>query len=181
MIALNKTENTIEVKSPYNADFVADLKGSVSGAKWNGSAWVVPAAAEEAILNLLEEHFKYHQGEGFVTVKVTAKNEIDGRKEPVYFNGYPVAYARGRDSGAKVSAGVVKISGVITSSGSVKNWCTTVEEGAQFRLEVAESAAKSNDDWDVELLEKRTNKSDLIAERDRLLARLNEINKLLED
>lgn len=179
MIQVKKTESGIEVITPYNAEFVSDLKRSISGAKWNGSAWIVPAEAEGAIMDMLNNYYGYDPAEKFVTVHITAKKELYGPRGNVYFEGFPIARATGRDSGARVCDGVIKISGNINSGGSVKNWETVVREGATFQLSVPEKIAHENDEWAVEKIETAINKTDLIAERDRLMARIAEIDTML--
>jgi len=181
MIQVKKTDSGIEVVTPYNSNFVSDLKKSISGAKWNGSAWIVPVQAEAAIMNMLKEFYGYDPAEKFVTVKITAKKELRGPRENVYFKGFPIAHARGRDSGAKVSDGVIKLSGTITSGGSVKNWDTVVREGASFQVSIPVSQAIETDEWAVEKIETVIDKADLIAERERLMARIAEINRMMEE
>ena len=145
-----KTNGKIFIDAPFNREFIKDLKGSINGARWDGESWSVPEEAEETVNALLKEYFGYDPSEKMVTIVITAKENLTGNADSVYFNGYPVAYARGRDSGAKVSEGVCKISGTINSSGSVKNWKTIIHEGAQFKLNVPEAIAIENDDWHVE-------------------------------
>jgi hypothetical protein len=161
-----KTKNSgkIEIRTPYNKEFVSDLKESVSGAKWNGECWTVPEDAETAIDSLLEKHYGYTPNAKKVKIIITAKRDIEEKRDSVYFNGHPIARATGRDSGAKTVNGTIKLDGVITSTGSVKNWYTTVREGSKFQIEVFESIAISDDDWHVEIVQTEKSKEQKIIE-----------------
>lgn len=51
----------------------------------------------------------------------------DGWQGPVEVAGRTIARAWGRDSGAKLGDGVVKLQGRVGSGGSMKNWETVVD------------------------------------------------------
>jgi hypothetical protein len=163
-----KTTNNgqIEIRTPYNREFISDLKESVSGAKWNGEYWTVPEDAESTIDTLLKQHYGYTPDAKKVKIIITAKRDIKEHRDSVYFNGHPIARATGRDSGAKTVNGTIKLNGTITSTGSVKNWYTTIKEGAKFQIEVFERIAISDNDWSVEIIQTEKSKEQIKIEND---------------
>jgi len=182
MITLKEENGKIEIISPYNANFVSDLKKSISGAKWSGSFWIVSSEAKQVVLDLLKEHYGYTPDTQYLTVKIKAKKYLSQLQSSISFAGIPIARATGRDSGARVCDGVFKISGEITSSGSVKNWHTSIEEGSEFQLKVPENAAVSTEDWDCEILKEQKIDIDIEAlkmEKEKLLKRLAFIENIL--
>lgn len=154
-IIIETSGTEISVKAPFNAGFVKDIKESISGARWNSTdkRWYVTIDAMPAILSLLDTHYRFNPELPFVKVHVTAKTTLYGDRTAVYFHGFPVAYAWSRDSGAKVSDGVIKIAGSIKSGGSLKNWDTIIVTGSEFHMYVTKGAAYSDDSWDVKTLD----------------------------
>jgi len=182
MITLKEENGKIGITSPYNTKFVSDLKKSISGAKWNGSLWVVPSEAKQVVLDLLKEHYGYSSDAKYVTVKIKAKKYLSQLQSSISFAGVPIARATGRDSGARVCDDVFKISGEITSSGSVKNWHTSIEEGSEFQLKVPENIAISTEDWDCEILQElKIDIEALKIEKEKLLKRLAFIENILKE
>ena len=182
MISLKEENGKIGITSPYNANFVSDLKESISGAKWNGSMWVVSSKAKQVVLNLLQKHYGYTPEVKYVTVNIKAKKYLSQLHSSISFAGVPIARATGRDSGARVCDGVFKIFGEITSGGSVKNWHTNILEGSEFQLKVPESMAVSDDDWECVIVkEHKIDIEELKIEKEKLLKRLSEIENILKE
>lgn len=157
MIKLQEVNDKILVTTPYNGEFISDLKQSISGIKWNGSEWEIFKNAEDVLLNLLKKHYGYIPNSSVITVKITSLRTIEKRRDSVYFRGYPIVRATGRDSGAKVVNGTNLLDGKITSTGSVKNWYTTVKKDSTFKIEIPKSVIESEfddeDDWKIEIIE----------------------------
>ena len=183
-IKIVETDEAIKVYTPYNKDFVTDLKSNISGCEWDSveKCWNIPIMAKEALLNQLNTHYGYVPGSRNVIVKITANQDLAGYTESIYFMGIPIARATGWDSGARVCDGITKISGGISSGGSVKNWKTRIDQGSVFQLEISESALVDIDvdDWSIERIETKINKNDLLAEKAKLEKRIAEIEEQLK-
>ncbi len=148
MIKLEEINGTIKVFSPYNSDFIRDLKSLTKHSKWDGESWNVEKKYEETIENLLFQYFKYKKNNELINIKIEALENLYGEKDGIYFKGYPIAYASGRDSGAKISEAIM-LSGVIDSCGSVKNWQTYIKKGSEFKLlNVPSYLAEYDENWD---------------------------------
>lgn len=176
-----------KVITPYNAEFVAKVKG-IGGRKWNAAerCWEVPESEIETVrvymMDIFGETDLPTEGEK-VTVKVTFNSDESKRRESITLFGKTLARAWGRDSGAKVGEDVTLISGKVTSGGSVKNWYTEVEEGTVLKVRNVPRAALEQDtdlDVTVEVMETAgIDRAALMDEKEKLLARLAEIENLL--
>ena len=168
-IEIKQTDESLNAYTPYNKDFVTDLKSNISGCKWDSDekCWSIPIMAKEALLNLLNTHYGYVPGSKNVIVKITANRQLKGYTESIYFMGIPIARATGRDSGAQVCDGITKISGDMSSGGSVNNWETRIGQGSVFQLEISESSIIDVDAeyWSIERIETKMSKNDLLAEK----------------
>lgn len=102
-------------------------------------------------------------------------------RAPLTLHGRPLARAFGRDTGANLADGVVVLEGGFTSGGSVKNW-TTVSKGGtvvlvrDFPRDAAKELVLTDDRFSIE---PEVDLTDLREERDRLVARLAEIDSIL--
>ena len=152
----------------YNYDLVDECKNL--GGKWDSEekCWIFSDIVEDKVEELDELY-----NSKLIPIEIIA-NSYDYDNEPdnisehtshVYFLGYPIAKAYGRDSGAVLGDNVSCIQGKIWSGGSMKNWRTYIEAGAVFRLKVPEKLLDIylHDDgtvgeWLVKKLEKK-NKS----------------------
>lgn len=176
-----------KVITPYNAEFVAKVKG-IGGRKWNAAerCWEVPESEIDTVRGYMMDIFGETdlptEGEK-VTVKVTFNSDESKRRESITLFGKTLARAWGRDSGAKVGEDVTLISGKVTSGGSVKNWYTEVEEGTVLKVRNVPRAALEQDtdlDVTVEVMETAgIDRAALMAEKEKILARLAEIENLL--
>lgn len=184
MIKLTETsDGFLTVQSPYNVDFVYDLKQSISAKRFDreSRSWIVPSDARDVIESLLTTHYGWQpDNSDLVTVHLVATEEISALHDSVRCAGYPIARATGRDSDARVCEGVTLLSGVIISGGSVKNWRTIVRAGASFRVKLHESSvSKIEKCWKYEIIEEKSDREKLEEERARLVARIDEIDRLL--
>ena len=204
-ISITELDGNIFIASPYNPDFVSRIK--VAGAKWDasGKTWVMDTRAIETAREILRDVYgEDDRGGERVTVRVTVgEDALEKLQCPVVILGRTVASAQGRDSGARIGEGVSFIRDAPSSGGSVKNWRTIVPAGSVFDLyDVPLAAAQAALDAQKEepLRHKYSSYGDgviysieaiapaapatldrdaLTAERERLAARIAEIDKLL--
>ena len=184
MITVETRNDKLFIFTPFNRDFVTDIKASVNGARWNPAekAWTVPVEAEETIYRLLAEHYGYKKDSKGISVIATALKDLIGQQDSVRFSGIPVARATGRDSGARVCEDVIHVSGKFGSGGSVKNWVTEIEEGASFKLmNIPESVLESVDPerWSFTIVEEESAKEKLMKRKESLLEELALIEEQL--
>lgn len=185
-----KTENGMaKIFTPYNAEFVAKVK-QVGGRKWNAAerCWEVPESEVDTVRGYMMDIFGETdlptEGEK-VTVKVTFNSEESKRCGSITLFGKTLARAWGRDTGARVGDDVTLISGVVTSGGSMKNWTTEIREGTVLKVRNVPRAALEQDsdlDVTVEVMETAgIDRAALMEEKEKLLARLAEIENLLAE
>lgn len=173
------------IHSPYNGSFVSKIK--LLGAKWfaDGRCWVIDESALEDARAVMRE--VYGQDDRPVTECVDVilhfDEDIKGYRSGVEVLGRTIATAFGRDSGAKVGEGVMFLQGQPKSGGSVKNWDTIVPAGCVVKLPKIPKALTETptlpDGVRMEVAENKSSKYELAEEREKLLARLAEIDQLL--
>ena len=125
----------------YNSWLVAQCRKL--GGKWDADqkAWIFSSIVGDKV-----DELDVRWNEKITTVEITAKKDLTAGKDSVEFCGYPIARATGRDSGAHLTDGVSLIQGMITSSGSMKNWNTFVKAGTVFRLKITDVYAFADAD-----------------------------------
>lgn len=177
----------IKVYSPYNPEFVRRIK-HMKG-KWRDGCWEVRADLIEEVRALMVEIYgRDDRPTKMVNIKVTAKEALTSDYcSGIEMFGRSICRAYGRDSGAKISDGIVFLKGDCTSDGSMKNWYTKIFEGSVFivydvpvlALEFENPYAN---DIKIEVMEKKEsiNKADLMKEKEQLLKRIAEIDELLQ-
>lgn len=193
---VKRTAHQIQVESPYNPDLPASARRL--GGKWDGTKkiWFFDLRDEARVEELYRSIYGEWPVEGAtgpaetVTLKVTIGSRWwEVKHGGIFLCGRQVARATGRDSGATLGGGVVVLSGKgFESGGSVKNWSTCGAPGTVFeirdipRILAEEEIAKPHEDGDmVEIVgETVVNREALEAEKEALLKRLAEIDKLLE-
>ena len=185
----NIENGKIRIDTPYNPEFVAKVK--TAGARWNPTvkAWEADERSAETVREIMRE--VYGQDDlpvELVDVVVTLTGSIWSDRAPVTLFGRTIATAWGRDSGARVGDKVSFSKGGADSGGSAKNWLTIVKEGSVFTIyDVARSAVESKIGWQddsygtYEIREKADPKKALKEEKEALLKRLAEIEKLLAE
>lgn len=186
-IKITRTESTISVSTPYSPELPQRAK-QLSG-RWDREAavWVFPIQAEPQVKALYMDVYGMWDSVESDTVTVVCRNdnEYSVTCDSIVLHGRVVARATGRDSGAKTADGIVLLSGKFRSGGSVKNWRTVCDEGTTFKiLNVPRAKADqmvSGDSWCKCSIEEPTtvDRAALMAERERLLARIAEIDLLL--
>lgn len=175
---------SLYVYCPYSAQFVKQLKATISGATWSreNGFWIIKKEYEEAVKNLLNKIFGFQIGASAKDITIKAKKDIYASRGSVYFNSIPIVRAFNRDSGAKVCENVCMLDGEIGSGGSRNNWETFIEEGSIFKVfNVPEGLIKESLNWEI-VQEKNENneKENLLAEKKKLLEQIEQIDNALK-
>lgn len=177
--------NKAVLYTPYNTDFVKKIK--LAGAKWDDGrkAWVIDDDKLDIAKNIMREVYGRDDQEpaDMVRVKVTFTEEWSRWHGPVEVLGHAVASAFGRDTGARVGDDVSFIAGAPKSGGSRANWTTIVPAGSVVILGSVPRClldAGLPRGVTVEVMEPAASADDLRAERERLLARVTNIEASLE-
>lgn len=146
----------------YNSDLVEQCKSL--GGKWDSEekCWVF----SDIVADKVEELDDLYNSE-LISIEITNVCNWNGKPDtigehtgPVYFLGYMLARARGRDSGAELGDNISLIRGGVRSGGSMKNWYTIIEEESVLRLKVPKKLLDIHmtengilwDEWKVETL-----------------------------
>lgn len=186
-IKINTIDDRAYLETPYNANFVAAVK-QIGGARWDRDrrAWSIPAEAIDQAREIMRRVYGEDDrpsAEPNVSVKLIFSDEVSKWHGPVTILGKTIASAWGRDSGARVGGDVVFVEGRPKSGGSVKNWYSVVPEGCVVVLHNVPQAAMQMElpeGVTAEVMQPATiDRAALEAERERLLARLAEIDQLL--
>lgn len=187
MLQIKTNNNTIEIYTPFNRDFTDELKNAIGGHKWDSSkkCWTAPLSSVDEVRELMVKHF----GESDISsvekvdVKICVNNSLVSNTLSVAIFGKTIAKAYGRDTVAPLPAGVSYLSGSYGSGGSAKHPHVVVNKGSVIMLhDVPMSAIKNCPSEITYEIVKRQSKIDALkAEKVKLLARLDEINKELAE
>lgn len=163
--------------TPYNPEYVTAVRQA--GARWDSTeqAWSVDSRGQEVLRRIVLEHFGTDGSEAatLVSIRYRFPETVQLPCGPIVRFGRPVVSATGRDSGARVGAGVLLESGRIGSGGSLANWLTIAHEGATLIIhDVPRHLADA--DPNAQLIESIIPRADLVAERERLTRRIVEID-----
>ena len=180
-----KIENgKIYVQSDYNRDYIARAKG-LQG-KWNSPYWVFPEENIDELRELLID--VYGECGGLAEkapVTVTVDLDLDEYKygAEVSIGGFAAVKRRYRDSDVIYADNVMLLKGGFPSSGgSAKNPRVSPDSGTVIRVKnLPVKLYEKIKDMDGVTLVKAPDNAALIEERDRLLARLAELNTLIGD
>jgi hypothetical protein len=169
MISIIRKDDLLYVDTPYNAEFVVDMKRHIPRElrKWNSDAkvWMISVRAESTLLSILREIFGYSPGEVPTRVEIVANNvRCDDTK--LYVAGKLLCSCSSRDSGAWVGPGVLLKTGNIDSGGSRNHPCVLVSDGAVFELDLFEDAISMiGSEWGVFRIQENADVSVLKEER----------------
>lgn len=192
-VEVTKTETQISVSSPYTPDLPA--RARALGGKWDpaAKAWRFDARLEADVAALYREVYGEWPGEAadYVTLRVTALNDVQEERGGIFVANRCLARARGRDTGAFLGDGVILRGGRFRSGGSRNYWATIMPRGTTVEvMDVPRPAAEEaldeydgSEDLALEILEAAAPAIDRAAleeEKARLLARIAEIDALLE-
>jgi hypothetical protein len=196
-IKINALQNDkIAIYTPYNPEFVAALKKRIGGCRWNadGKCWTAPASAVENVREIMRDVYgaddQQAASEPTCKVRMIVTDTLIGKCAPATAFGRIIASATGRDSGARLGDGVALLQGRVYSDGSFKNWKTCIDCDSVLEISdvpvskwqrYLDSVAAGEDlGYTAERIDAPTvNHEALEAEKVRLLARLAEIEKLL--
>lgn len=179
------------VFTAYNPDFVKQIK-TIGGARWDAAqkAWKVPANTVDDVRSIMQEVYGETDvpaaSNEKVNVRLTFEKQICEWRAPVTIFGKTIASAFGRDSGARVGDGVSFVSGRPQSGGSMKNWETVIPVGCVCVLHDVPKAMATQDNipdgvsFEIEQRSEEAERNALLAERERLIRRIAEIDALLE-
>ncbi|MFC2623903.1 MAG: hypothetical protein ACFN0W_04760 [Propionibacterium acidifaciens] len=173
--------NSIVLYAPYNLDFVGRAR-QLSG-RWDRTArgWRFDARDEALVRDLAIEFFGTDGSPE--TLLVTARLDLTGRSridEPqIVVAGRIVAERRERDAEVHLADGVIVASGEFAASGgSMKR--PAIGEAAGVVLEIRDVPARAAAREGLEIVEEQgADREALLAERERLAARIAEIDGLL--
>ena len=130
-----------------------------------------------------------------IRVRITFLRDHDKLRNGIWFFGKEIARARGRDSGAVPGNGVVFEKGTPRSSGSMRNWLTLIPKGAIVVIPDVPVSMYERDKNAVDAFDRRIFEAEVIPEeaaplseikklkkeKERLLARISEIDRLLAE
>jgi hypothetical protein len=187
---ITRNEKTISVASNYNPTLPGDAKKL--GGKWNPGekVWTFDIRDENRVealyRNIYGEWDTENEVTNLVNVKITATDDISKYCSGIFFGGRQLARATGRDSGATLGQGVILLSGIATSGGSINNWQTCINKNSVFEVKDIPLTQVEKEDlgkvWKIEILgDIDIDKMKLETEKTELLKRLNEINELLKE
>lgn len=193
MVKIEKTEKQMIASSPYHPDLPA--KAKKLGGKWSAAskAWIFDIRDEDRVKDLYRNIYGTDGDTptgDLVTLRVNFFEGASDLHGGVFVGGRCIGRATGRDSGASLANGIIIIDGRIYSGGSVKNWRTVVAEGTIVEIRdiprekalevIASGQTDSGDTIKAEILEPTSiNREALEAEREKLLARITEIEAIL--
>lgn len=175
-----------QIYTPYNQYFVLAMR-SMDGAKWNreGGFWEVPTQILPSVRKVMESVY----GESDISntphknVKLFFQKRVDCIRGPVTIMGKVICRANGRDSGGTIGEDVCFLKGRPYSGGSKFNWMSIVPEGAivtLYNVPVTLLSTPLPDGCTMEIEDQQIDRNSLLAERERLLLRIQEIDALLE-
>lgn len=184
----------IKLQSPYHPNLPARAKAL--GGRFNGEdkSWYFDPRDEERVRTLVRKIFGTDgssEATDLVTLRVSFPAGWREDRDGVFVAGRCIARAFGRDSGARLGEGVILLAGSIDSGGSRARWKTAVAAGSVFEVRdvpraAAEAAvAAQSSSIQVEIIEAASTTAPaadveaLRAERERLLARIAEIDAIL--
>nr|WP_278770799.1 hypothetical protein [Limosilactobacillus mucosae] len=193
MISIRTDADKAYISSPYNPEFVKEIH-SIGSAKWHAvtKEWQVPVESLEDAKQVLRDVYGTdgsENNEPKVTVKLTIDDNVDlgdiqsiDNELVMTLFGREIMSARGRDSGVKVADGVT-VKGKYKSGGSMKYPTIEFGKGTEVIVyNVPESLAKKAKvkHATVEIVsEPKVDRQALLDEKERLLKRIAEIDKLL--
>lgn len=193
------TKLSIELKdgmayltTPYHPDFVERIKAL--GGRWDAESkrWRVNQQSVEAVRAVMRAVYGEDdlKTDAKVTVVATFRETQSLIRMPYMLFGKMIASAYGRDTGAKVGEEAAFIEKSPRSGGSVKNWETVIPAGSVVEIynvprTLAEREAARSQAEDIQIRfeikedSAQIDREALTAEKERLLARVAEIDALL--
>lgn len=206
MMRIEVKDGMANVYTPYSMEFVKKIKG-IGGAKWDPKykCWIVDQFAVDVVRQIMLDVYGYSDisTNETVNLEITVMQDIAVLRADVNIYGKVLAHAYGRDTGAKVGDDVAFIAGSAKSGGSAGRWLSMVNAGSKVILSnVNKNLFDRGEDleafqirhptrgwifpesWEEAITVRVIEDSEpdckaLMEEREKLLARLNEIDDLL--
>lgn len=177
---ITKENGKIKVQSDYNADFVKRAK--LLHGKWERPYWVFPEENEPEVKELLMRIYGENGDEQEAVDLIVSIGQMDDA-QTLSLGGYKLASRRFRDEAVRLGDNVILLNGDFAiSGGSAKYPRVSASKDAVVKAKGVPMAlyerfkgagfVRLADDADA-------HRAKLLAERERLLARLTEINAAL--
>ena len=179
----------LAVTTPYSPEFVAAAKRL--GGRWapKNKAWTFDPRDRARVEDILTQCFGWvaaPSGE-LATVRVTI-DDGPGNAPEVRFAGRTICWRRGRDEAVRLADNVVIVDGRFPGSGGSmrRPLVISAPSDTEVTLEVRDIpvealAAETSLQWERVDADKTAQRDALSAERERLVARLAEIDAILAD
>ena len=189
-IKVDVQEDKVVISAPYDKEFTESMHHF--NGKWNSAekTWTVDIDQLDEVREVLLNVYGVNDlTNDLVDVWVTIPegHYVGGAQAPAKMFGKVIATAWGRDSGAKWGPDIVNKNSKCSSGGSTKNWITDVSSGTFKIKNVSKSRIEQEKDDYLEegfvfdIIEKGIDKEALREEKERLLLRLAEIDKILKE
>lgn len=182
-IAITETGTKIDVTAPYHPEANADYRDLGGRFQRDTKTWRFDARDLDRVRDVLVKHFGRDDREpaSTVTARITLPWKVSEPELRMF--GRVIASRRGRDAAVRLGEDVVLISGKFSHRGGSMKY-PEIGEADDVVLEVRDIPAghADLDDEDVELVgDAAVDVDALLAERERLLARLAEIDAQLPE
>lgn len=199
VLNVKRNSKSIIVESPYNP-FLPEKAKNCGGEYIGNRSWEYPLQAQKLVEKIyIEVYGVFEHPVKRCTIRCYTPNIEDIVDQysdnrpyeecgPLSLQTLVICSAKGRDTGARVAKDVVLVQGKIKSGGSMKYWKTIMTNQAIFEVynvpvSIAEKIVE-NPQWceKVEIIEENgtVDYESLQIEKNQLLVRINEINKILE-
>lgn len=189
-ITITQTSDRLIVDSPYTPEWPAAAKKI--GGKWqpDTKTWSFDVRDEAAVKALLGEHYGWIDGNTeTVDLRLTIEDHYS-ITNPLRVAGRMIARRPARDAEVRLGDGVVIVDGGFGSSGGSARYPDLFGREANgatptVTLEVRDFPASAvemiPEDFKPEIVSRELDRDGLTAERERLLARIAEIDALLAE
>ncbi|SEA31401.1 hypothetical protein SAMN05660648_02750 [Selenomonas ruminantium] len=190
-IKVRITGDEARISAPSDVDFSNEMKYHNCKFDMKTNEWVVDIDLLDIVRKKLYNLYGMDDfTNDFVNVWVTIPeyHHLEELRGPVKMFGKVIATATSKTSGAFWGKDIVNMSSECDSFGSLKNWKTYVSCG-RFKIKnvsktriLEEKEMYEEDGFIIEILESsKVNKKVLLEERARLIERINEIDKTLQE
>lgn len=180
---IEQTNNGASVYTPYNPDFVTRVKAL--GGRWDAThkAWTISLDRIEEVRVAMRAIYGRDDVEP-ADLRIVTLRAVDEAREPkeVTAFGRTIARAYSRDSGARPGDGAHFLEGFPKSGGSRAHWDCIIPEGCVIRVDDVPAALLEDLPRWAEIVSNIPAAVDVDAlrqERDRLMARIQEIDQIL--
>lgn len=188
-VKIDKRDGKIFVKSPYSPNFPVPARRI--GGRWLSSekAWVFDVRDEADVRDLCLEIYGEFGDENCAKVDLLlrAKEAWKSNNSNLFFAGRQIAKSEGKNCEPRLGPGVIVKEGNFYSAGSHRNYYVVLEGGSVVELRdvpllAAETAImQCPSEIEVEIIGKSNNACLLKKEREKLVDRLEEIDRVLSE